>query len=188
MGRAVRPAGSARVHPARAAANCGFRAGGNLHRDVQPCQAHLRSGARSGRADHRRLRDFARRHAGERRRKWNRYRLQLLAEGAGMSAGPFAHHGFAARARAAEGSQDAGAIVVSRSAADRRILHGPKISPHGIGDALLRVARSFGAGGRRRAAGAMGAAPKEPSRRSSRESRRWGCGCTWRMPRTGCGR
>ena len=66
--------------------------------------AHLRSGARSGRAGDRRLRHLARRHARAGGRKRHRHRLQLHAERARLPAGPRAHHRLAARPRSAQGA------------------------------------------------------------------------------------
>ncbi len=63
-GASPRSAGSPRLYPPRAAPDGGLRAGRDIDRHVQPGQTDLRSGARSRRADDRRLRHLARRNAG----------------------------------------------------------------------------------------------------------------------------
>ena len=141
-------------------------------------QADLRSGARSGRADHRRLRDVARRHAGAGGRERHRHRLQLHAEGPRLPAGPGADDGFAARARPAEGAHDAGALLVSRPAAAGHLLHRPQVSPHGVGD-LFYALREGLAMVAKRAWRIAGSGTGAITRRSSRASRRWASRCTW---------
>ncbi len=162
MGRALRRPGGPRIHPARAAAPGGLRAGRDLDRHVQPRQAHLRGGARGGRAGDRRLRHLAGRHARAGGRKRHRHRLQLHAEGPGLPAGPGAHDGVAARAGTPQGAHLAGALVVSGPAAAGYLLFRPQVSPHGFGDPVLRVARGPRDGGRRGTREPLGTPPPQP--------------------------
>src|ERR1019366_7962891 len=120
-GEAVRLRGSSRVHPPRTPSRCRFRASRDVHRTLQPGAAHLRSGPRSGRDHHCRLRHVAGRHARAGGRNRYRHRLQLLPEGARLPSRPVAGHGVAARPGSPEGAPDAGAIVLSGPAASGQL-------------------------------------------------------------------
>ena len=93
VGRGFRLRRSGGVCSAREARGGGVCARRDFDRRIAGPAADHQSRARSGRADHRRLRDVARRRADFIGRSGHRHRLQLLAERLELSSGPGAIHG-----------------------------------------------------------------------------------------------
>ena len=159
------------------------RARRNLDRRAQSRSGGRGDRARAWRARDRRCGHVAWRHAARRRRVGTRRRLQLQPEMSRRAVGHVADRVLAARAREEGGVPQ----LLLRCHAARRLLGAAQVSPHDVGVADLRAARSAGRRRRRRTAGALGAAraPSPRVREGARAHR--ACRCCRRRP-NGCGR